>query len=246
MRSIRPLLAATGLVAALTLTATACGPEEDSAAAKPSASDGAAGKGPAAGLPGDLGDALEKHGVDPEKWKDGGWKNWDKGGWLRKAEDFVNPVIDGLWKPDRMATAEEPAKTMTAGDLSAGQDVSDPEPAPVQAKPEKLPYHRHAAPVGKVFFDSPKGSMVCSGTVVKDPKNPGKSNLVWTAGHCVHAGAGGGWYRNIIFVPSYNDQGKNAAQLRTAQPQEVAPYGSYWADWAAASGEWISGGGPTG
>ncbi len=83
-----------------------------------------------------------------------GWKDWDKDGWLRKAEDFVNPVIDGLWKPDRMATAEEPAKTMTAGDLSAGQDVSDPVPAPVQAKPEKLPYHRHAAPVGKVFFDS--------------------------------------------------------------------------------------------
>ncbi|CAM5331031.1 hypothetical protein SBADM41S_07989 [Streptomyces badius] len=130
MRSIRPLLAATGLVAALTLTATACGPEEDSAAAKPSATDGAADKGPAVGLPGELSDALEKHGVDPEKWKDGGWKNWDKDGWLRKAEDFVNPVIDGLWKPDRMATAEEPAKTMTAGDLSAGQDVSDPEPAP--------------------------------------------------------------------------------------------------------------------
>ncbi|NEE25238.1 hypothetical protein G3M53_07120, partial [Streptomyces sp. SID7982] len=75
MRSIRPLLAATGLVAALTLTATACGPEEDSAAAKPSATGGAAEKDPAAGLPGDLGDALEKHGVDPEKWKKGEWKN---------------------------------------------------------------------------------------------------------------------------------------------------------------------------
>ncbi|QYA97270.1 hypothetical protein KZO11_28455 [Streptomyces anulatus] len=246
MRSIRPLLAATGLVAALTLTATACGPDEDAAAAKPSATGPAAEKDPAAGLPGDLGDALEKHGVDPEKWKGGEWKNWDKDKWLRKAEDFVNPVIDGLWKPDRMATADEPAKTMAAGDLSAGQDVSDPEPAPVAAKPEKLPYHRHAAPVGKVFFDSPEGSMVCSGTVVKDPKNPGRSNLVWTAGHCVHAGAGGGWYRNIVFVPSYNDQGKNAAQLRTAQPQEIAPYGTYWADWAASSGAWISGGGPTG
>ncbi|WP_406142909.1 trypsin-like serine peptidase [Streptomyces anulatus] len=245
MRSIRPLLAATGLVAALTLTATACGPDED-AAAKTSATGPAAEKDPAAGLPGDLGDALEKHGVDPEKWKGGEWKNWDKDKWLRKAEDFVNPVIDGLWKPDRMASADEPAKTMAAGDLSTGQDVSDPEPAPVPAKPEKLPYHRHAAPVGKVFFDSPEGSMVCSGTVVKDPKNPGRSNLVWTAGHCVHAGAGGGWYRNIVFVPSYNDQGKNAPQLRTAQPQEIAPYGTYWADWAASSGAWISGGGPTG
>ena len=53
--------------------------------------------------------------------------------------------------------------------------------------------------------------MVCSGTVVKDPRNPGKSNLVWTAGHCVHAGQAGGWYRNIVFVPAYNDKGKSAA-----------------------------------
>jgi V8-like Glu-specific endopeptidase len=32
------------------------------------------------------------------------------------------------------------------------------------------------------------------------------SNLVWTAGHCVHADGSGGWYRNIAFVPAYNDQ----------------------------------------
>ena len=49
--------------------------------------------------------------------------------------------------------------------------------------------------------------MVCSATVVKDPAHPGKSNMVWTAGHCVHAGKNGGWYRNIAFVPSYNNDG---------------------------------------
>jgi V8-like Glu-specific endopeptidase len=49
--------------------------------------------------------------------------------------------------------------------------------------------------------------MVCSGTVITDVNHPGKSNLVWTAGHCVHAGGGGGWYRNIVFVPAYNDLG---------------------------------------
>ena len=56
--------------------------------------------------------------------------------------------------------------------------------------------------------------MVCSATVVQDPANPGKSNLVWTAGHCVHAGKKGGWYRNIAFVPSYNDAGRSATELR--------------------------------
>ncbi|MFE9860455.1 trypsin-like serine peptidase [Streptomyces sp. NPDC005780] len=246
MRFIRPLLSATGLVAALALTATACGPSEDAAADKPAATTSAEGQDSGGGISADLADTLKKHGVDLDKWKSGDWKNWDKDQWLHEAKDFVNPVIDGLWKPDRMKTAKDPAKTMSAGDLSGDQGVSDPEPAPVTAEREKTPYHDYAAPVGKVFFDSPEGSMVCSGTVVKDPKNPGRSNLVWTAGHCVHAGAKGGWYRNIVFVPAYNDQGKDAASLENAQPQEIAPYGAYWADWASTSGEWLADGGPTG
>ena len=55
---------------------------------------------------------------------------------------------------------------------------------------------------------------------MKDPAHPGKSNLVWTAGHCVHAGAKGGWYRNIAFVPSYNDAGKSAAEAVLAKMTE--------------------------
>ncbi|MFI0982863.1 trypsin-like serine peptidase [Streptomyces sp. NPDC021093] len=254
MRSIRPLLAVTGLAAALALTATACGPTEDKVGgnpadkpAAPAASTPADGQGnDDVALPKDLADKLKEHGVDPDKWKNGEWKNWDKGKWLREAKDFVNPVIAGLWKPERMQTAKDPAKTMTAGDLSSGQGVSDPEPRPVQAVREQTPYTKHGAPVGKLFFDSPKGHMVCSGTVIKDVNNPGKSNLVWTAGHCVHAGGAGGWYRNIVFVPAYNNHAKSPAALRSAPPQEEAPYGAYWADWASTSGEWIRDGGPTG
>ncbi|WP_406070901.1 hypothetical protein OG372_27805 [Streptomyces sp. NBC_01020] len=245
MRSIRPILTATAVAAALALTATACGGGDDKAAAPAadkSAASAASGAEAAAGVT----DALKRHGVDLAKWKSGQWKNWNKDKWLRDAKDFANPVIKGLWKPDRMATAKDPQKTMAYGDSSGNQNGSDPAPAPVKAQEEKHPYHRYAAPVGKVFFDSPEGSMVCSGTVVKDPKHPGKSNLVWTAGHCVHAGGKGGWYRNIMFVPSYNDQGESIAQLRSAPPQEVAPYGKYWADWAMTSSAWIKDGGPTG
>src|SRR6478609_7064972 len=101
MRSIRPLLVATGLVAALALTATACGPSEDKAADKPAA-ESAGGNGTGGGISADLAETLKKHGVNPEKWKNGEWKNWDKDKWLREAKDFVNPVIDGLWQPDRM------------------------------------------------------------------------------------------------------------------------------------------------
>ncbi|MFJ9800900.1 trypsin-like serine peptidase [Streptomyces wuyuanensis] len=243
MRSIRPLPAVIGVVAALSLTAAACGPGEEAAADKPAAS---ATADAGAAIPADLADRLKEHGVDLDEWKNGEWRNWDKDTWLREAKDFVNPMIKGLWKPERMKEAESPQRTMAAGEISGDQGVTDPEPRPVQAKPESKPYHRNAAPVGKVFFDAPQGSMVCSATVVKDPANPGRSNLVWTAGHCVHAGREGGWYRNITFVPAYNDLGKSPAQLRNAQPQEIAPYGVYWADWVATSGEWISEGGPTG
>ncbi|MGW6568207.1 trypsin-like serine peptidase [Streptomyces sp. NPDC054975] len=244
MRSIRMLPATVGLVSALALTATACGPTETPAADKPaagsSASASATGGAEDPALPQDIADKLKKRGVDVDKWKDGEWKNWNKDTWLREAEDFVNPVIEGLWDAERMQTAKSPDQTMTT---TAGSGGTDPTPRPVQAQREKTPYHRNAAPVGKIFFDSPQGSMVCSGTVVKDPRRPGKSNMVWTAGHCVHAGQRGGWYRNITFVPAYNDLGKSPAALRNAKPHEVAPYGQYWADWAVTSGEWINRGG---
>ncbi|MFI6704451.1 trypsin-like serine peptidase [Streptomyces sp. NPDC050509] len=259
MRSVRPLLTATCVAAALALTATGCGggdstgDDKDAKTAGAAASSGSAAADPASGsdgdapaIPADLADALKKHGVDPEKWKDGGWKDWDRKKWLSEAKDFVNPVIDGLWKPERMQKATSPTKTLATQDISGDRDVTDPEPSPVRAVAEKTPYHKNAAAVGKVFFDAPEGSMVCSATVVKDPANPGRSNLVWTAGHCVHAGGTGGWYRNIAFVPAYNDLGKSAAALDRASSQEIAPYGVYWADWVSTSGEWIDGGGPTG
>ncbi|MFE6178504.1 trypsin-like serine peptidase [Streptomyces sp. NPDC056464] len=248
-RRRRSVLAATGLAAALALTATACnGSTGDSASDR---ADAAASQAADAGdgkiqIPSEIADKLKEHGIDIDKWKDGAWKDWDKDKWLSEAKDFVNPVIEGLWKPDRMQSAKEANKTVTTQDASADQGVSDPEPAPVEATAEKTPYHENAAPVGKVFFDTPDGPAVCSGTVVKDVNHPGKSNLVWTAGHCVHAGQSGGWYRNIVFVPAYNDLGKSEAQLGSATSAEIAPYGNWWADWVSTSNEWIQGGSDTG
>ncbi|MFE2298174.1 trypsin-like serine peptidase [Streptomyces sp. NPDC059445] len=239
---------AAGLMAALALAATACGTGDDRAdgGSTASASRRSASEDDKIDVPDGIKDRLKEHGIDVDRWKNGDWKNWDKDKWLGEAEDFVNPVIDGLWKPERMKSAKDPAKTVSVQDAAADQGVSDPEPAPVDARAEQTPYHEHAAPVGKVFFDSPEGSMVCSGTVVKDVNHPGKSNLVWTAGHCVHAGRNGGWYRNIAFVPSYNDRGRSEAQLAGAAASEIAPYGQWWADWASTSDEWISGGDETG
>ncbi|MFI6280713.1 trypsin-like serine peptidase [Streptomyces sp. NPDC050988] len=245
-RRTSPMLAAVGLATALALTATACGSEEDTNAGT-EASASAAGDGKIK-IPDNIKDRLKEHGIDIDQWKGGAWKNWDKDDWLREAGDYINPIIKDLWDPDRMREAEDPdqGKGVDENDLSGDQGVTDPEPAPVEAKAVPAAYHENAPEAGKVFFDSPEGTMVCSATVVEDPANPGKSNLVWTAGHCVHAGKKGGWYRNIAFVPSYNNDAMSAAELATATKEEVAPYGLWWADWAQTSDQWIEQGGATG
>ncbi|MFJ8001913.1 trypsin-like serine peptidase [Streptomyces sp. NPDC096310] len=245
-RRTSPALAAVSIAAALALTATGCGPDEDQAAAQASESAAAASDGKIT-IPDDLKDRLKEHGIDMDKWRGGEWKNWDRETWLREAKDFVNPIIEGLWDPDRMRDAEKPPeKSVDDQDISGDAGVTDPEPAPVTARAVSAPYGENAAQAGKLFFDGPEGSMVCSATVVEDPANPGKSNMVWTAGHCVHSGKSGGWYRNIAFVPSYNDSALSTAELETASKERIAPHGVWWADWAQTSAQWIAQGGPTG
>ena len=86
-------------------------------------------------IPDDIKDRLKEHGIDLDKWRNGAWKNWDKDDWLREAEDFVNPIIEDLWDPDRMRDAEEPPdKGVDENDISGDQGVTDPTPEPVQAR----------------------------------------------------------------------------------------------------------------
>ncbi|MET8114062.1 trypsin-like serine peptidase [Streptomyces prasinus] len=244
-RGTSPVLNAVALASVLALTATACGAAEDDTAGGESSATAAAGDGKIR-IPSDIADRLKEHGIDIDKWRNGEWKNWDRDDWLREANDYVNPIIEDLWDPDRMRDAEQPDPEVAESDLSGDQGVTDPTPEPVRAQAVPPSYHDNAPTAGKVFFDSPEGTMVCSATVVQDPANPGKSNMVWTAGHCVHAGKKGGWYRNIVFVPSYNDAGRPSGELEGAAQEEVAPYGVWWGDWAQTSDQWIEQGGATG
>ncbi|GGP45185.1 trypsin-like serine peptidase [Streptomyces melanogenes] len=158
----------------------------------------------------------------------GGWQDWNR--WLRGAADFVNPVVDGLWGPERMAGAAEGERSFDGSEMPRG--VSDPEPDAVDARPVARPYGENAPTAGRLFFDTPKGPAACSGTVVRDPAHPGRSNLVWTAGHCVHSGKDGGWLRNIVFAPGFDKSGAGGRG-------SAAPLGIWWADWAQTSQQWI-------
>ncbi|MGA5896934.1 trypsin-like serine peptidase [Streptomyces venetus] len=244
-RRISPVPAAVALASVLALTTTACESGDAAAGGEASASASASDDGKLK-IPADIRERLREHGIDVDKWKNGAWKNWDRDDWLREANEYINPIIEGLWNPDRMRDAEEPDHGVDDSDLSGDQGVTDPTPEPVDAQAVPPSYHANVPTAGKVFFDSPEGSAVCSATVVKDPAHPGKSNLVWTAGHCVHAGKKGGWYRNIAFVPSYNDDGKPVAELENATREDVAPFGVWWGDWAQTSDQWIEQGGSTG
>ncbi|ARQ68128.1 trypsin-like serine peptidase [Streptomyces marincola] len=245
----RAALAATALAAALALTATACTGDDDSGGDSDQSGADASGEDQLQQLIDNL-----PFEVDIDAWMEGGWADWDRDTWTREIGDFFNPIIDDLWDQDRMGEAEEPDLSIDEGqieedpnapaadDPEADRGFTDPEPAPVEALPVQTPYTAHGAPIGKVFFDSPEGPMVCSGTVIADPNAPGRSNLVATAGHCVHAGAGGGWYRNLSFVPAYNNNGLGAEEMAAAPYEEVAPYGAYWADYVSTTQYWIDNG----
>ncbi|OEU85998.1 hypothetical protein DB35_10905 [Streptomyces abyssalis] len=239
--------AAAAVLAALALTVTACqtggGGGTDAragASAKPSPTEDL-------GIPEDLPEDLPTSLKDLEKWRNGEWKNWDRDQWVREGSKFVNPYIKDHWKQERMDQAEDNGKRVPADvEAASGAEATGPEPRPVKARGVETPYTRHAAPAGKVFMETPKGPMVCSGTVVEDPRNPGKSNLVATAGHCVHSGRDGGWLRNIMFVPAYNNRGLPPSQVESSQPQDVAPYGQWWGEWAQTSDYWIKKGSASG
>ncbi|MQS36654.1 trypsin-like serine peptidase [Streptomyces katsurahamanus] len=245
MRPIRPAMAAASIAAVLALAATACGQSEENGGDKANAS-AEQGTERRIAIPQELKDRLKEHGIDVDKWRNGAWKDWDGEKWLREAQDFVNPIIEDLWDPDRMREAETPPAQPVDRGISGDEGVTDPAPAPVDAEAVRAPYRANAPEAGKVFFDGPEGSMVCSATVVEDPANPGKSNMVWTAGHCVHAGKKGGWYRNIAFVPSYNDNARPTAELESTPKAEVAPHGVWWGDWVKTSEQWIGQGAKTG
>ncbi|RKE21501.1 serine protease [Streptomyces sp. TLI_171] len=189
-----------------------------------------------------------------------GFADWDA--WAKR-HGFHNPAVPGLWSADRMdqAPPQQPASLPDGPDTaptaptasaaspgastpaaSAAPSASAAKPGgvpPVQASAVPRPYTSYPAS-GKVFMTAPSGGTgQCSATVVADPGHPGRSNLVWTAAHCVHEGKGGDWYRNLVFVPAYNSSGA-ASDHQRATLAQVAPLGQWWADQVVTSPLWTT------
>ncbi|MFF2146907.1 trypsin-like serine peptidase [Kitasatospora sp. NPDC058190] len=260
MPSIHRSALAAALVTGTLLAASACGPDGQAGdggktAAPPpgvTAASGAATPGGGAiggitlpsGLPTSLLDGLPKSWDDLKKWK---FDDWDK--WASK-HVFNNPVVKDFWDPDKMGDAKpaDPApptaKPAPATPKPSTDDgVTDPEPPVVKAVQVPRPYLKQ--PSGKVFFSAQGGRGNCSATVVADPQHPGKSNLVWTAAHCVHEGKGGNFYKDLVFVPAYNNSGASSGGKK-APLSELAPLGTWWADQVTTSPQWMVEGGQTG
>ncbi|MCF2533060.1 trypsin-like serine peptidase [Yinghuangia soli] len=149
-----------------------------------------------------------------------------------------DPLVAEAPDPSGSAGSPGPNPSGTLGPLP--DNVAEARPPVVAAAEVPRPYARDAV-VGKLFFDAPEGPAVCSGTVIADPTAPGRSNLVWTAGHCVHAGKGGTWFKNVQFVPAFNSGG-HATLGNLREPGPVAPFGQWWAADMATSQRWKDGG----
>jgi V8-like Glu-specific endopeptidase len=154
----------------------------------------------------------------------------------------------GYWTRERMARARPADRLVASAPVDAGGPVpaggrptriaaAARRPARIAAQPVRFEERSRAlgggfawegspeAPVaertGKVFFTSEGVDYVCSGSAVTSDNK----DVVWTAGHCVHAGnPSGGFHTNWVFVPARHDG--------------VNPYGIWTARILATTGRW--------
>jgi V8-like Glu-specific endopeptidase len=142
--------------------------------------------------------------------------------------------VADYWTPSRMRGAR-PADELVAGrdTSSAGGPVETGKSSVVpQAKPAPADgfagdYYTGGGEVvtttGKVFFTLAGVDYVCSGSAVTS----GNSDVVLTAGHCLHEGPGD-YATNFAFVPAYDDGDR--------------PYGTFTARQLVTTTQWADGG----
>jgi len=107
----------------------------------------------------------------------------------------------GYWTAEKMANAIPydlpPGAKGTVG--KAVNNTSGVASHPVAPKGNGLMADPVPSTAGKLFFTIGSANYVCSASTI----NNNYKNLIITAGHCVHSGAGGGWHGNFVFAPAY-------------------------------------------
>ncbi|MGA5816746.1 hypothetical protein ACPC54_02610 [Kitasatospora sp. NPDC094028] len=242
-RSSRAVLGAS--VAALTvLAATACGPDNSDPVGAQTAAPTVAGSATGKPAPFKLPTVEEL-----KTWK---FEDWDK--WAQA--NVVTPAVKGYWNLQKLLNAkpkpmpqppadptQPPAQPTSAAPAQPGATqppaVPGQMPNVVPAKPVAHPFAKNLHVNGKIFFKDGNEDYVCSGTVVSDPANPGKSNLVWTASHCLHGGKGGKYYTNITFAPAYNSNGLLSGG-KQGDEAAAEPYGEWGATAGMVSPQWTA------
>lgn len=152
--------------------------------------------------------------------------------------------VSRYWTAQRLANAGSADRT-PAQSATATQSSYQPGPsgsiAPAAAtKPVPKDRRAHQASrgeitplavstsstVGKVFFHDPSNGKdwVCSASTL----NSGSKQLVLTAGHCVHGGAGKQYMTNWVFIPRYSYGSQPFGQWQ-------AKYFTTFSSWASSS-----------
>ncbi|MFI6444351.1 hypothetical protein [Kitasatospora sp. NPDC050543] len=125
--------------------------------------------------------------------------------------------------PATQAPATQAPATQAPATERPGDNGNDPAPHVIKAEALPHPYTNYMID-GRLFSVHSDGPGSCSATVISDPAHPGKSNLVWTAGHCVYGD--GAFAKNITFVPGYNSTGAASGKKQPDKAQ-AEPYGEW-------------------
>jgi hypothetical protein len=99
------------------------------------------------------------------------------------------------------------------------------DPQPLAARVRRPYTNLPDRTVGKVFFTGTRGDQTCSAVAL----NSSNKSVVWTAGHCVEAGAGGGFHTNWVFVPAYGSCGGGCRPYGTFRATSLMTT-TAWAD----------------
>jgi V8-like Glu-specific endopeptidase len=122
-------------------------------------------------------------------------------------------AVTDFWTPARMAAAVDLDRDAAVSRKPGLRPSPSGAPGSVAPAAPRRPFATAAVnqslTVGKVYVATPGGLGQCSASAL----NSGKRRLVITAGHCVHAGAGGGWYWNLIFVPGMRGASEPAGRF---------------------------------